>query len=171
MVNKKMVSFLKKLFKKKETTEFEIDDSLVKETARLAKTGTIKRCDFRSKNTGWIEGHLEQVNNVVNNNSLGAKNKNNFEIDGKRYFKDDNTRVLFSKMYENYTAYYYTLKEYLDLRKELLKYNDLGSERIYVSAQIKDAEEQMELIEKKLNVYLDNIIRIKERVRTYLGIA
>jgi hypothetical protein len=167
-----MITVLKKIFKKiSGGEEVEIDESIVKETKKMSDSAVIKRCDFRSKNTEWIEEHLETVNNVVNNNSLGAKTKNYFEIDGRRFFKDDTTRVLFNRLYENYTAYYYTLKEYLDLRKELLKYNGLGSESFFVAGQIKDAEEQMTLIEKKLNIYLDNILKIKQRIRMYIGVA
>lgn len=165
-----MITIFKKIFRKKtKDGEVIIDESIVRETRKLSES-VIKRCDFKNKTTGWIEEHLESVNNVVNNNSLGAKSKNHFEIDGRRFFKDDTTRVLFERLYENYTAYYFTLKEYLDLRKELLKFNDLGSESFYVAGQVKDAESQMSLSEKKLNIYLDNIIKIKERIRQYLGL-
>jgi len=172
MVKNKMITVLKRIFKKVSgDNEIEIDESIVKETRKLSESAVIKRCDFRSKDTSWIEKHLESVNSVVNDNSLGAKTKNHFEINGRRYFKDDTTRVLFNRLYENYTAYYYTLKEYLDLRKELLKYNGLGQESFFVAGQIKDAEEQMVLIEKKLNIYLDNIMKIKQRIRMYIGVV
>ena len=166
-----MMTILKKLFRKKTSAgEVEIDETIVKETNKLSSTAVIKRCDSRSKDINWLEGHLEAVDNVVNNNSLGAKTKNYFEIDGRRYFKDDTTRVLFNRMYENYTAYYYTLKDYISVRKELLKYNGLGSESFFVAGQIKDAEEQMTATEKKLNIYLDNITKIKQRIRQYVGL-
>lgn len=166
-----MMTVLKRLFRKKTGAgEVEIDETIVKETNKLSSTAVIKRCDFRSKDVNWLEGHIQAVDNVVNNNSLGAKTKNYFEIDGRRYFKDDTTRVLFTRLYENYTAYYYTLTEYLSLRKELLKYNGLGSESFFVAGQIKDTEEQMVAIEKKLNIYLDNITKIKQRIRQYVGL-
>jgi len=166
-----MITVLKKFFRKiAGGDEIEIDETIVRETRKLSETAVIKRCEYRSKDVNWLEGHLESVNNVVNNNSLGAKTKNYFEIDGRRYFKDDTTRVLFSRLFENYTAYYYTLKEYIDTRKELLKYNGLGSESFFVAGQIKDAEEQMVNTEKKLNIYLDNITKVKQRIRQYIGV-
>ena len=166
-----MITVLKKFFRKiTGGDEIEIDETIVRETRKLSETAVIKRCEYRSKDVNWLEGHLESVNNVVNNNSLGAKTKNYFEIDGRRYFKDDTTRVLFSRLFENYTAYYYTLKEYIDTRKELLKYNGLGSESFFVAGQIKDAEEQMVNTEKKLNIYLDNITKVKQRIRQYIGV-
>lgn len=168
---KKMMTIFKKLFRKSSGgTEIEIDETIIKETKKLSDTAVIKRCDFRSKDVNWLEGHLEAVDNVVNNNSLGAKTKNYFEIDGRRYFKDDTTRVLFNRLYENYTAYFYTLKEYIVLRKDLLKYNGLGSESFFVAGQVKDAEEQMVTTEKKLNIYLDNITKVKQRIRQYIGL-
>lgn len=166
-----MMTIFKKIFRSRSNGEdVEIDETIVKETRKLSDTAVIKRCDYRSKDIGWLEGHLAATDNVVNNNSLGAKTKNYFEIDGRRYFKDDTTRVLFSRLYENYTAYYYTLKEYIDIRKELLKYNSLGSESFFVAGQVKDAEEQMSQIEKKLNIYLDNLTKIKQRIRQYIGL-
>ena len=166
-----MITVLKKFFSKiTGGEEIEIDETIVRETRKLSETAVIKRCEYRSKDINWLEGHLESVNNVVNNNSLGAKTKNYFEIDGRRYFKDDTTRVLFSRLFENYTAYYYTLKEYIDIRKELIKYNGLGSESFFVAGQVKDAEEQMLATEKKLNIYLDNITKVKQRIRQYIGI-
>lgn len=166
-----MMTVLKRLFRKKTSAgEIEIDETIVKETNQLSSTAVIKRCDFRSKDINWLEGHIQAVDDVVNKNSLGAKTKNHFEIDGRRYFKDDTTRVLFNRLYENYTAYYYTLTEYLSLRKELLQYNGLGSESFFVAGQIKDTEEQMVAIEKKLNIYLDNITKIKQRIRQYVGL-
>ncbi|MFA5746420.1 MAG: hypothetical protein WCX82_02255 [archaeon] len=166
-----MITVLKKFFRKiSGGDEIEIDETIIKETRKLSETAVIKRCEYRSKDVSWLEGHLESVNNVVNNNSLGAKTKNYFEIDGRRYFKDDTTRVLFSRLFENYTAYYYTLKEYIDTRKELIKYNGLGSESFFVAGQVKDAEEQMLATEKKLNIYLDNITKVKQRIRQYIGI-
>ncbi len=169
MGDKKMKTVLKNFFKKLSGGQaVEIDETIVKETRR-DDSAVIKRCDFRSKDIGWIENHLDLVNDVVNNNSLGAKTKNYFEIDNRRYFKDETTRVLFNRLYENYTAYYYTLKEYLDLRRQLLKYNGLGSESFFVAGQVKDTEEQMSLIEKKLNIYLNNIIKLKQNIRAYVG--
>jgi len=166
-----MMTIFKKIFRKSSNgSEVEIDETIIKETRKLSSTAVIKRCDFRSKDLNWLEGHLDAVDNVVNNNSLGAKTKNNFEIDGRRYFKDDSTRLLFNRLYENYTAYYYTLKEYIDIRKDLLKYNGLGSESFFVAGQIKDAEDQMTDIEKKLNIYLDNITKIKQRIRQAVGL-
>lgn len=166
-----MMTIFKKIFRKKSSNgEIEIDETIVKETRKLSDTAVIKKCDYRSKNINWLEGHLDATDNVVNNNSLGAKTKNHFEIDGRRYFKDDTTRVLFNRLYENYTAYYYTLKEYIEVRKELLTYNGLGSESFFVAGQIKDAEEQMSVTEKKLNIYLDNITKIKQRIRQYVGL-
>jgi len=166
-----MMTILKKIFKGAiGGTDVEIDETIIKETKKLSNTAVIRRCDYRSKSIDWLQGHLDATDNVVNNNSLGAKTKNYFEIDGRRYFKDDTTRVLFSRLYENYTAYYYTLKEYIDIRKELLKYNSLGSESFFVAGQVKDAETQMTQIEKKLNIYLDNITKIKQRIRQYIGL-
>lgn len=162
--------FFKKLFGKKSADDVVIDETLIKETNKLSGSAVIKRCDYRARDINWLEGHIDAVDAVVNKNSLGAKTKNHFEIDGRRYFKDDTTRVLFIRMYENYTAYYYTLTEYLSLRKELLKYNGLGSESFFVAGQVKDTEEQMSVIEKKLNIYLDNITKIKQRIRQYVGL-
>lgn len=166
-----MITVLKRIFKKVSgNSEIEIDEAIVRETKKLSESAVIKRCDFRSKDVAWLENQFGLVDNVINNNSLGAKTKNHFEIDGRRYFKDDTTRILFNRLYENYTAYYYTLKEYIDIRKELRQYNNLGSDSFFVAGQIKDAEEQMALIEKKLNIYLDNIMKIKQRIRMYIGI-
>ncbi len=166
-----MITVLKKFFRKMcGGEEIEIDETIVKETRKLSDSAVMKRCDYRSKDINWLHGHLEATNNVVNNNSLGAKTKNYFEINGRRYFKDDTTRVLFSRLYENYTAYYYTLTEYIDIRKELINYNSLGSESFFVAGQVKDAETQMTQLEKKLNIYLDNITKIKQRIRQYVGL-
>lgn len=166
-----MKTIFKKLFRKRTGSgDIEIDETIVRESRKLSGTAVIKRCDYRARDINWLENHIDAVDNVVNKNSLGAKTKNHFEIDGRRYFKDDTTRVLFTRMYENYTAYYYTLNEYLSLRKELLKFNGLGPESFFVAGQVKDTEEQMAVIEKKLNIYLDNIIKIKQRIRQYIGL-
>lgn len=167
-----METIFSKVFKKKDNdVEFEIDEQIITESKKPKKREIKDYKDYRSKDFPWLTKHLEKIDKVVNKNALGTKNKASFEIEGHKFYKDDETRELFNKMYDNYTAYYYALKRYILVRRELKKYDDLEEEDKYLAAgQIKELEDEASEIEKNLNLYLDNINRIKNMIREMVGL-
>ncbi len=168
-----MKTIFSKMFKKKadDGSEFEIDEQVITQS-KIPKKREIKDYkDFSSKDIAWLSKHLAKIDDVVNNQSLGSKNKSSFVVDNHKYYKDDSTRDLFNKMYDNYTAYYYGLKRYIIVRKELLKFSDLEQDDAFLAAgQIKVLEDEAKEIEANLNLYLDNISRIKNLIREAVGL-
>jgi hypothetical protein len=168
-----MKTIFSKLFKKKldDGSEFEIDEQIITQS-NLPKKREIKDYkDYRERDIAWLSKHLAMIDDVVNKQSIGSKNKSSFIVDGHKYYKDDRTRELFNKMFDNYTAYFYGLKRYIIVRKELLKYADLPQEDALLAAgQVKVLEDEASDIEKNLNLYLDNIGRIKNLVREAVGL-
>jgi hypothetical protein len=168
-----MKTIFSKLFKKKldDGSEFEIDEQIITQS-NLPKKREIKDYkDYRERDIARLSKHLAMIDDVVNKQSIGSKNKSSFIVDGHKYYKDDRTRELFNKMFDNYTAYFYGLKRYIIVRKELLKYADLPQEDALLAAgQVKVLEDEASDIEKNLNLYLDNIGRIKNLVREAVGL-
>ncbi len=168
-----MKTIFSKVFKKRneDGSEFEIDEQTIIQS-RVSKKREIKDYkDYSSKDVAWLSKHLAKIDEVVNKQSLGSKNKASFVVDGHKYYKDDATRELFNKMYDNYTAYFYALKRYIIVRKELLKFNELEREDSFLAAgQIKELDDEAAEIEKNLNLYLDNIRRIKNLLRESVGL-
>ncbi len=168
-----MKTIFSKVFKKKleDGGEFEIDEQVITQSKKPKKREIIDYKDYRSKDLAWLSKHLAKIDEVVNKQSLGSKNKSSFIVDGHKYYKDDATRELFNKMFDNYTAYFYGLKRYIIVRKELLKFLDLEKDDAFLAAgQIKVLEDEASEIEKNLNLYLDNIGRIKNLIREAVGL-
>lgn len=168
-----MMTILKRFVKKVSGKgSIEIDEEIVRESKKKSEKSILDYKDYRSKDVLWLENHLHATEEVLLNNTLGAKNKSQFLIDGYKFFKDEVTTELFNRLYENYNAYHINLKEYISLRKELQEYSHLNSnDSLFVAGQIKDTEDQLKNFEKKLNVYLDNINRLKKRIRDTVGLS
>lgn len=168
-----MKTIFSKMFKKKfeDGSEFEIDEQVMTQSKIPKKRELTDYKNYREKDIPWLSKHLAKIDDVVNKQSLGSKNKSSFIVDGHKYYKDDRTRDLFNKMFDNYTAYFYGLKRYIIVRKELLKYCDLPQEDALLAAgQIKVLEDEASDIEQNLNLYLDNIGRIKNLLREAVGL-
>jgi hypothetical protein len=166
-----MKSIFSKAFKKKTNDfEIEIDEQIIKESNTPKKREIKDYKNYKNKDFEWLTNHLSKIDGVLNKNSLGSRNKSSFVVDGHKFYKNDETRELFNKMFDNYTAYYYALKRYILVRKELTKYDDLGDEAYLMAGQIKELEREAEDIEKNLNLYLDNITKIKNIVRECVGL-
>lgn len=163
-----MKTIFSRIFKKKfgDGSEFEIDEQIITQTNQPKKREIADYKDYRSKDIAWLSQHLSKIDDVVNKQSMGSKTKSSFVIDGHKFYKDDSTRELFNKMFDNYTAYFYGLKRYIIVRKELLKYEDLEQDdHLLAAGQVKVLEDEVSEIEKNLNLYLDNIERIKNLIR------
>jgi hypothetical protein len=166
-----MKSIFSRAFKKKtDDFEIEIDEQVIKES-KVQKKRVIKEYrDYKNKDFDWLINHLNKIDDVVNKNSFGSRNKSSFILDGHKFYKNDETRELFNKMYDNYTAYFYALKRYILVRKESTKYDDLGEDAYLAAGQIKELDREAGDIDKKLNLYLDNINKIKTIIRECVGL-
>jgi hypothetical protein len=167
-----MKTIFSRVFKKKfgDQGELEIDEQVITQSKRPKKREISDYKNYREKDIAWLSKHLAKIDDVFNKQSLGSKNKSSFVIDGHKYYKDDATRDLFNKMFDNYTAYFYALKRYIIVRKELLKFLDLEKDDALLAAgQVKVLEDEASDIEKNLNLYLDNIKRIKNLIREAVG--
>lgn len=160
-------------FKKKRSNKeaVEIDDDIVREAKKSSEKSIMDYKDYRSKEISWLENHLHATEEVIVENKFGAKNKAQFLIDGYKFFKDEITTELLNRLFENYNAYHINLKQYISLRKELLEYSNLNSDdSVFAAGHIKDIEDQLKDFEKKLNIYLDNINRLKKKIREAVGL-
>jgi hypothetical protein len=167
-----MMTILKR-FRKKISGKgsVEIDDDIVREAKRSSEKSIMDYKDYRSKDISWLENHLHATEEVIVENKFGAKNKAQFLVDGYKFFKDEVTAELLNRLFENYNAYHINLKKYISLRKELLEYSNLNSDdSVFAAGHVKDTEDQLKGFEKKLNVYLDNINRLKKRIRETVGL-
>jgi hypothetical protein len=166
-----MKSVFSRVFKRKtDDFEIEIDEQVIKQSAVPKKREIKDYKNYRDKDIPWLIIHLKKMDEVVNKNSIGSRTKASFILDDHKFYKDDNTRVLFGKMFDNYTAYFYALKRYILVRKELLKYTDIGDDAYLAAGQVQELENEASDIEKNLNLYLDNINKIKTLIRECVGL-
>jgi hypothetical protein len=156
-----------KLFKKKEIIDekLEIDDNLILESKKPKGRQFIDYKNYRDKSVEWLEKHLKIIDSVVNGKKLGTKQQGSFILEGKKIFKTDVTRKLFNEMFDNYVAYYYALKRYIVIRKELDVLDKVKQEDYLVAGRAKEFNNEATKIEKKLNIYLDNIIKSKYKIK------
>jgi hypothetical protein len=157
-----------KFFKKTRVTEsIEIDESLISEI----KKSPIKRMpqkDYRSRSIDWLEQHYLVVSEVASGKKTGTRQQGKFLFEGRQIYKDDVTRKLYSDLLDNYSYYSMTLKRYIAVRKELEIIEKQKNEEYLIAGRAKEFNLEAIRIENSLNVYLNNIFAIKEKIKEHL---
>ncbi|MDD3178373.1 MAG: hypothetical protein PHR26_02545 [Candidatus ainarchaeum sp.] len=155
-----------KIFKKTTVRQhLEIDDSLISEAKKPKKEVFSDYKNYRDKSIDWLKEHLKVIDEVVNNKKLGSKQQGNFILDGKKIYKSDITRDLFNKMFDNYTTYYFALKRYINVRKELEQIEKIKNEEFLVAGRAKEYNTEATNIEQELNKCLSNIFKLKQKIK------
>ncbi len=155
-----------KIFKRTTVNDrFEIEDNLIKQSKRPKGRQYVDYKNYREKSIEWLEAHIKVINEVVNNKKLGTKQQGTFILEGKKIYKTDSTRKLFNEMFDNYTAYYYALRRYMVVRKELELIEKLKDEEYLVAGRAKEFNAEATKIETGLNIYLDDILKAKQKIK------
>lgn len=155
-----------KIFKKTVVNEqIEIDDELISASKKPKSRVYIDYKNYRDKSVSWLEDHLKVIDDVVNNKKLGTKQQGSFILDSRKVYKTDVTRALFNQMFDNYTAYFYALKRYIIVRKELELIEKMKDDEFLVAGRAKEFNDEATKLESNLNIYLDNILKAKKRIK------
>ena len=155
-----------KIFKKTTVRQhLEIDDSLISEAKKPKEVIYSDYKNYREKSVEWLKEHLKVIDEVVNNKKLGSKQQGSFILEGKKVYKTDVTKELFNKMIDNYTAYYFALKRYILVRKELEQIDKVKNEEFLIAGRAKEFNTEATNLEQELNKCLSNISKIKNRIK------
>ncbi len=157
-----------KLFKRTKVTEVvEIDESVISELKR-PKVNQIEQKNYRSKSIDWLEQHYVVITDIFSGKNSSTRQQGKFMFEGKQIYKDDVTRKLYSDMIDNYSYYSMTLKRYIAVRKELEVIEKQKDEEYLIAGRAKEFNLEASRLETSLNVYLNNINIIKDKIRRYL---
>ncbi|MCK9292727.1 MAG: hypothetical protein WCY27_02145 [archaeon] len=156
-----------KIFKRSTSSDskFEIDESVIKESQKPKDRPFLDYKNYRDKPIDWLIQHLKVINEVVNNKKLGTKQQSNFILDGKKIYKNEITKVLFNEMFDSYTAYYFSLKRYIIVRRELEQIEKIREEEYLIAGKAKEFNLEATRLEKNMNVHLDNILQTKAKIK------
>lgn len=157
-----------KIFKKKVIESIEIDEQLISDIKKPKEKAITDFKNYRGKSLDWLENHLAVVYDVVSGKKIGSKQKGKFIFEGRQIYKDDVTRKLFSDMMDNYSYYHMTLKRYINVRKELDIIEKQKEEEFLIAGRLKEFNLEASRLETSLNVYLNNINLIKNKIKEYL---
>ncbi|HOD89791.1 MAG TPA: hypothetical protein PKK56_01785 [archaeon] len=153
------------LFRTKHESIIEIDANTMKEVSKLQNMKPQVLRDYRNKPIDWLINHLQSIQDVVEGKTLGTKQQSSFYLDGKKVFKNETTRAIFNDLFDNYNAYYYALKRYISVRKQLEDVNKLKEEEFLAAGREKEILEECQSLERQLNTYANNITNLKIRLR------
>jgi len=142
---------------KKRTRDVVIDEKMIRES-RLSKTRTfVDYKKYSDKPIDWLMTHLKTIDEVVSGTKFETKQQSHFLMDGKKVLKNDVTKPVFNDMMDNYNAYYYALKRLIIVKRELSQLKGLREEEYLVAGKQKDLTNEINDIERNLNIYLENI--------------
>ena len=156
-----------KLFKRKKevSEEIEIDEKDVKQ-AKVPKKNVLEDYkNYSNKSIEWLKKHLEVISDIVNNKKFGTKNKATIEVDGRRFYKDENIKPIFNGMLDDYSSYYYTLKRYVDVRKELERISEEEKKEFLAAGKHNELRNESNYLEKELNRYFSRINNAKKTIK------
>jgi|GEM_PF-973150 len=149
----------------KKTSNVVIDEKMIKES-RLSKTRSFTDYKkYSEKPIDWLIAHLKVVDEVVAGSKFGTKQQSHFLFEGRKVLKNDVTKPLFNDMMDNYTAYYYALKRFIIIKRELNQLKGLREEEYLVAGKEKDLVTELNDIERNLNIYFENINNCKSRIK------
>jgi len=156
-----------KIFKRNDVShnKLEIDESLINAARKPKANVFIDYKNYRDKPIDWLIQHLKVINDVVNNKKLGTKQQSNFILDGKKFYKNDVTKILFNNLFDSYTSYYFALKKYISVRRELEEIEKLRDEEYLIAGKAKECNTEATNLEKNLNIYLDSILKTKAKIK------
>jgi hypothetical protein len=68
-------------------------------------------------------------------------------------------------MFDSYTAYYFSLKRYIIVRRELEQIEKIREEEYLIAGKAKEFNLEATRLEKNMNVHLDNILQTKAKIK------
>ncbi|MFH0905931.1 MAG: hypothetical protein V1824_01175 [archaeon] len=166
-----MFEFFKNFGKKNVSEAVEIDDDMVRASYKAQSKIFLDYKNYRDKSIDWLLNHLTTIEDIIKNKTIGTRKTNAFTIEGKKFFKSDTTKEYFNRMFDSYNAYYYALKRYIEVRKELAEYGNLKEDQYLTAGTQNELDMEAKQLEKNLNVYLDTITKMKQAIRAEVGLS